>query len=101
MGGVPVLHCRHAMVFQELATAEKEIGGYMIFGYLFCLIASAAIGGLTLLLSMCTSFPLWLQLIIWGAAAPIYLLTGIIYGGGLSCGARQIFGKDTTESKDA
>lgn len=72
----------------------------MIFGYLFCLIASGLAGGLTLVIGLC-DFPLWLDIILWGAAVPLYLLIGVIYGGGLSYGFKQIFGKDTTGTKDA
>lgn len=72
----------------------------MIFGYLSTVLGAALAGGLTLVLSLC-DFPLWLNIIVYGAAAPLYALFIVIYLGGFGHAWKDVFGKSATDTKDA
>ena len=74
----------------------------LVFGYVWCLLAASLAGGLTLAISL-VDVPLWLDVMVWGAAVPVYLLLGVIYLGGMYHGFGKIFAAsaDDGSAKDA
>lgn len=70
----------------------------MIFGYLSCVVSALVVGLLTWGLGM-FSAPLWVQIIIGGAVAPICLLAAFIYLGGLYHAWIKIVGEGKKKEK--
>lgn len=71
----------------------------LLIAWAVCVVFAGIMGGVTLLLSL-LQVPLWLGIIVWGAAVPIYSLSLVIYLGGLYYGFGSIFGKKKDPEDD-
>jgi len=72
----------------------------MILGWICCILAAGVTGGLLLVLSL-KDFPMWLDVIVWGSAIPVFILMALLYVGGIINGFRTIFKGDEKPTKSA